>query len=96
MKEKLFIRLNRRIKRFLLNLATKYIRHCAKDSNYIKYALSEFKIAYDDWKKEEMQNLMCNQILDLLALLSTQGDSGFSYGYKIERLKKTFKFYSIN
>ena len=28
MKEKLFIRLNRRIKRFLLNLATKYIRHC--------------------------------------------------------------------
>ena len=44
MKEKLFIRLNRRIKRFLLNLATKYIRHCAKDSNYIKYALNEFKI----------------------------------------------------
>ena len=47
MKEKLFIRLNRRIKRFLLNLATKYIRHCAKDSNYIKYAINEFNIAYD-------------------------------------------------
>lgn len=92
MKEKLFIRLNRRIKRFLLNLAIKYIRHCAKDSNYIKYALNEFKIAYNDWKKEEMQNLMCNQILDLLALLSTQGDSGFSYRYKIERFKRLSSF----
>lgn len=92
MKEKLFIRLNRRIKRFLLNLATKYIRHCAKDSNYIKYALDEFKIAYNDWEKEEMQNLMCNQILDLLALLSTQGDSGFSYRYKIERFKRLSSF----
>lgn len=95
MKGKLFIKLNRRIKRFLLNLATKYIRHCAKDSNYIKYALSEFKIAYDDWEKEEMQNLMCNQILDLLALLSTQGDSGFSISYKLPLLNKLIKFTPI-
>jgi hypothetical protein len=42
--------------------------------------------------KEEMQNLMCNQILDLLALLSTQGDSGFSYRYKIERFKRLSSF----
>lgn len=95
MKEKLFIRLNRRIKRFLLNLATKYIRHCAKDSNYIKYAINEFNIAYEDWKEDEMQNLMCNQVLELLSVLDTHGDSGFSIQYKLSLLNKLIRFQPI-
>lgn len=83
------------IKDFLIRQALRYLRSQAKDSNYIKYAINEFNIAYEDWKEDEMQNLMCNQVLELLSVLDTHGDSGFSIQYKLSLLNKLIRFQPI-
>ena len=83
------------IKDFLIRQALRYLRSQAKDSNYIKYAINEFNIAYEDWKEDEMQDLMCNQVLELLSVLDTHGDSGFSIQYKLSLLNKLIRFQPI-
>lgn len=83
------------IKDFLIRQALRYLRSQAKDSNYIKYAINEFNITYEDWKEDEMQNLMCNQVLELLSVLDTHGDSGFSIQYKLSLLNKLIRFQPI-
>lgn len=80
----------------ILKLAIKYIRYYSKDSNYIKHANSEYQFAYGDYKSDNMQSYMCEQVNDLLALLSTQGDSGFSISYKLSLLNKMIKFEPIS
>lgn len=76
------------LKDYILNLSVKYINWYSKDSNYIKHANNEYKFAWKDYENCEMQSYMCTQINNLLALLATQGDSGFSIGYKLNLLKK--------
>lgn len=81
---------------FLDNILQKYLYYRAKDSNYIKYAKNEFKLVYGDYTKDEMQNLMCEQTLNILSLLSIQGDSGFSIVYKLSLLNKLINFKPIS
>lgn len=45
--------------------------------------------------EDEMQNLMCNQSLELLSVLDTHGDSGFSIQYKLSLLNKLIRFQPI-
>ena len=83
----------RKLKWKVLRLAIKYIIWYSKDSNYLKRANEEYKIA---WKEDdEMQNYMCGQINELLALLATQGDSGSSICYKLSLFKRLAMFKTI-
>ena len=75
-----------KVKNLILKQAIKYIVWFSKDSNYVKHALSEFDIAWGE--KDEMQDFMCKQVIELLSLLSTHGDSGFSIGYKLNLFDK--------
>lgn len=81
-----------KITKLLDKAVSKYLRYRAKDSNYISYAKKEFRIAWGDYEKDEMQNFMTEQVLDILALLSTHGDSGFSINYKLGLLTKLIQF----
>ena len=83
-----------RLKDKILKLAIEYIVWYSKNSNYIKHARNEFSIA---WKDEEceMQNLMCNDVIELLSLLHTQGDSGSTIGYKLHLLEDMARFKTI-
>lgn len=81
-----------KIKGSILKLSIKYINWYSKDSNYIKHANNEYQFVWKDYKNDEMQSYMCEQINDILALLSTQGDSGFSINYKLNLLKKLIMF----
>jgi len=81
------------LKQKVLRLAIKYIIWYSKDSNYLKHANEEYKIA---WKEnDEMQSYMCGQVNELLALLATQGDSGSSIGYKLSLFKRLAMFKTI-
>lgn len=86
-----------------IRLALRYIKWCEKDSNYLKHAKDEFNVAFktcwapveSDFDDYGMQQYMCDQILDLLAVLGTQGDSGSSIGYKLSLFEKLAKFETI-
>lgn len=68
-------------------------------SNYKTHALEEFKAA--GWTdengkfKDEMQELMCTQVIDLLEKFSTHGHSGSSAPYAINLFSKLAKFEPI-
>lgn len=79
--------LKRKIKtgyeRFLLDrIALPIIRRQEKTSGYVKHYLKERKLASVGREPDCMDALMDRQVCDLLCLLSTQGDSGFSIGFK--------------
>lgn len=74
--------------------AIKLLVENAKDSNYIKFAKREFDIAWPEM--DEMQKHMCDQIIEILSILDTQGDSGTSIGYKLNLLKKLIMFEPIS
>lgn len=90
----------------ILRWAIHYIKWHAVNichSNMIKHAQTEFDIAFREyWKPkpgdpidnddDDMQHYMCDQIIELLALLSSQGDSGSSIGYKMNMFKKCVNF----
>lgn len=81
---------------YLDSLLRKYLRYRSKNSNYISYAKKEFNYAWGDYSKDEMQNWMADDILDLLSLLSMQGDSGSSFSYKSGVLTKLMRFKPIS
>lgn len=83
-----------KIKRFFLNLAIKYIVWSGKNSPYVSRAKEEFRIAWSN-ETDEMQEWMCKDVIELLSLLSTQGDSGFSIGYKLNLFEKMARFKTI-
>lgn len=87
-------------KSLLFKLSLKYIRYYNKDTNYVLHANAEYKIAWpnmdSDKEDEGMQRYMCNQVNDLLYLLSSQGDSGGSIGYKLNLFNKLAKFQIIS
>lgn len=93
-------RLPSKLKSHLFELSLKYIRYYNKDSNYVRHANTEYKIAWpdidNDKEDEGMQRYMCNQVNDLLYLLSSQGDSGGSIGYKLNLFNKLAKFQIIS
>lgn len=76
-----------------MNLAEKYKDN---DSIYITHALNEFK--YAGWMDEngnfddEMQELICDNALEILAVLSKQGHSGTSHNYLMKLLRKLANF----
>ncbi|MGL5731868.1 MAG: hypothetical protein ACRCX5_12215 [Bacteroidales bacterium] len=66
-------------------------------SNLVNHAEYEMQLAWGGFEKmDEMQKLMCDQVLELLEVLSTQGDSGSSIGYKINLLKRLVEFKTIS
>ena len=75
------MKMKMKMKEFLLTKAVKYIRNYSEDSNYLKHADREFKLTFPE--SDEMQDYMCEQVKDILALLGTQGDSGTSICYKL-------------
>ena len=80
------------IKEVLLNLAKKYIVWYSRKSEYIAHAKREFKIAWPKINDDGMQELMCEQLIELLSVLATQGDSGSSIGYKLRHFKNAANF----
>ena len=83
----------RRFLDFLLNrIALPIIRKQAKDSSYIKHFKKEMEFARKGKKACGIDALMDEQVCDLLALLSSQGDSGFSIGFKRMYLTKAMMF----
>lgn len=52
-----------------------------KDSNILVHAEREFEFVWPE--KDEMQDLMKSQLIELLEVFSTHGHSGFSAGYAI-------------
>ena len=66
-----------------------------KESNFILHAKREFDAMGwidADNKMEEMQDLMCKQVLELLKLFSSHGHSGFSAPYAINMFKTLASF----
>ena len=74
----------------------RYIRNLEKDSNYIKYANSELDrfmpVNTNDKEANAINGLMRKDIIDILALLGTQGDSGTSIQWKLWALNKLISF----
>ena len=88
------------LKSYLFELSLKYIRYYNRNSVFVRRANSEYKIAWpnmdSDKEDEGMQRYMCDQVNDLLYLLSSQGDSGSSIGYKINLFDRLAKFQTLS
>lgn len=68
------------IENLIVKLALRVIKWTVRGSNYRKHAMREF--ALQGWPgDDEMQDLICNNVLDLLAVFATQGHSGSSAPY---------------
>lgn len=82
------------IKQFLLNLAMRYIVWYSRKSTYVTHAKKEFEIAWSNKEDDDdgMQDFMCKQIIELLSVLATHGDSGFSIGYKLRHFQNAANF----
>ena len=61
-------------------------------SNLIDHAKREFKAAGWDLEKDEMQALMCKQVLELIEMFSNHGHSGSSAPYAINMFKSLASF----
>lgn len=82
-----------RVKNFLLyKIALPIIRWCGKDSNYVKHYDKEISIIRNGKPGCCIDGLMDSQVKDLLYLLSTQGDSGFSIHFKRRYFDAAAKF----
>jgi hypothetical protein len=69
-----------------------------KMSNLMKHAQREFEVAgwtKDGVFKDDMQKLMCEQVLELLSLFGSHGHSGSSAPYAINLFTKLALFESI-
>lgn len=84
---------------YLTSFAMKIIRWVTRDSNYIKHANREFDAIYKDLPKEELDGpntWIRENIIDLLAVLGTQGHSGGSIGYALSRFTQLAKFKALS
>lgn len=86
------MKLKEKIKNWILKLSVSYIIYYSKNSRYIEYANNEYNYAWKNYKKDDMQSYMCKELNDLLSLLATQGDSGFSIEYKLDMFSKLARF----
>lgn len=80
------------IKEVLLKLAKKYIVWYSRKSVYVTHAKREFEIAWPKINDDGMQELMCKQLIELLSVLATQGDSGSTIGYKLRHFQNAANF----
>ena len=77
-----------------MNLIDKY-----KNNDYAKHALAEFQ--YAGWMDKdgnfvnEMQELICDNVLELLSTLTKQCHSGYSHGYLMKLFNKLANFEPI-
>lgn len=74
------------------------IKRRFEKNNYEKHALREFE--YAGWMKDgkyddDMQELMCKQVLQLLRLFGKHGHSGGSHGYAVKLFETLAKFDTI-
>ncbi len=75
----------------VVNIGLALIRMVTKENNYRSHALREFEaLGWPDG--DDMQELICENILDLLAVFSTQGHSGSSAPYAIGHFEKLASF----
>lgn len=87
----------RKLENFLVeNVALPIIRRNARDSRYISHFKKEMEFANGGKKSCGIDALMEEQVGDLLALLSTQGDSGFSIGFKKHYFTKAMMFETLS
>lgn len=68
----------------------------SSDSNYLSHAIREFDITFPDWRDGDMQEMICNNVLDLLRVFGSQGHSGSSAPYAINLAKKLLMFEPIS
>jgi hypothetical protein len=64
------------------------VARLAGDDNLMAHARSELPVAGDD----EMQSLMNRQLLQMVAVFSTHGHSGFSASYAVGVLEKLLRY----
>ena len=65
----------------------------SKNSNIIKHFLKECELAWGtEDERDNMQNLMIKQIVELLSVLYTQGDTNNTIGYKVKQLTNAINF----
>ena len=65
----------------------------SKDSNIVKHFLKECELAWGiEEKRNGMQNLMIKQIVELLSVLYTQGDTNNTIVYKVKQLTNAINF----
>jgi len=85
-----------KVESWLQKNAMSIIKWTEKDSNYIKHAKREFLalgyIPADILQEDGPNQWIQNNIIDLLAVLSTQGHSGGSIGYAVNAFKKLATF----
>ena len=81
-----------KVERFISNIGLFLIRKAAKNSNLI-YRFKE-EVKYLGWDKsdDKMQKLIVRNIEDLLAVVSMQGHSGFSFSYLMSLFNKAANF----
>ena len=83
------------IKNKTVSLCLAIIRLIERDSNYIKHAQREFEVMYKDLPAEDMDGpntWIRDNIIDLLAVLGTQGHSGSSIDYCLSRFDAAARF----
>jgi hypothetical protein len=80
-----------KILRIITAMGLSLVRWASGDNNYVKHANREFEAM--NWPGDcEMQQLMCNQVVDLLHVFYGCGHSGSSAPYAVSMFKKLAMF----
>ncbi|CDO34754.1 hypothetical protein SPHV1_1910001 [Novosphingobium sp. KN65.2] len=79
-----------RINHMIGELGRRLVRWSQRDSNYLKHARSEWKIAFPE--QCDMQDAIGENVLDMVAMFGLEGHSGFSAGYAQQFIEKAMKF----
>lgn len=74
----------------LQNAINTIVDYGIKNSRMVNHFIDEAKIAWKD--SDGLQDLMVKQIIELLSLLSLQGDTNNTIGYKISQLNNAINF----
>lgn len=90
----------------IAKLCLKFIVWHNQDSRLVKHAKNEFNIAWFNGKDDSgsdidedglhIQKAICKDIVEMLSVLSMQGDSGFSIKYKQNILNKCIDFDTLS
>lgn len=84
----------------LLNKFALYLLRKTTNSNLVEYAKSEFNragwchpdLVFDD----KMQEAVCQNVMDMLCVFSSEGHSGFSANYTLDVFNKVVRFNPIS